>query len=273
MIERKENKIKDFYSDYDDRIVDKRFNSPYPLRRYTTRAIFNSIFKYIGGEDKNILDAGCGDGIAAVVIVQKYPAANITGLDISKPNIKRAREYAERNNINNTQFVLGDAENLPFKDDSFDLVISSQVLEHLPSFDKGLKEIYRVTKKKAIITLPTPLNLCAISLLGGAEYWHLRKRSVIAIPLGFIRLILHIFNDGVDEHYAGKKELPHVWRYPWVIKRNLKEAGFKIIKFEACSLCFPYFNFFLPLTKFLDKFKSKPILRNFGCGTTYILEK
>lgn len=265
--------IKAFYQEYDDRISDKRYNSPYPLRKYITRSIFNAILKYVESNDKKILDAGCGDGIAAVMIAKKYPQAEIVALDISKPNLERAKQRALDNRVNNIFFQQGDAENLPFPDNSFDLVISSQVLEHLPNFRKGLDEIYRVTKKRAIITLPSALNLCSLSLLGGSEYWLLRKRSLIALPIGFFRLIFNIFNQGVNEHYLGKEELPHVWFHPWVIKKELKRAGFKIIKFEACSLCLPYFTFLLPLVKWLDRYKTKPILRNFGCGSIAVIEK
>ena len=52
--------------------------------------------------------------------------------------------------------VVADVSNLPFKESSFDLVLCAQLLEHLPfgKFSKALREIRRVCKKSAIITLP-----------------------------------------------------------------------------------------------------------------------
>jgi len=184
-----QNKIKEFYRDYDDRILDKRYNSPYLLRRYVTRSAYNSILKYVDKEDKTILDAGCGDGIVSVLIARKFPQAKIVALDISVPNLKRAEKLAVENKVNNIKFIKGDAESLPFDENSFDLVISSHVLEHLPDFHKGLREIYRVTKNKVIIILPSPMNLCAFSLLGGSEYWYIRKKSIFAVPLGLLRVV------------------------------------------------------------------------------------
>ena len=111
-----------------------------------------------------------------------------------------------------------------------------------------------------------------MSLLGGAEYWYLRKKSFIALPKGIGRVVWNLFKDGVDEGY-GPNKLPHLRRYPWVVKKELMNAGFKIVHFEANSLCLPYFNFWLPIIKFIDRFKGKPILRNLGPAVLVVVEK
>lgn len=261
---------KKFYQTYHDEIFKKRFDSPYPLRRYVHRTQYQSVIEKIK-EGETVLDAGCGEGILAVLLAEK--GFDVTACDISEPNIESAKKFAGEKGVDKKiNFVVADAENLPFKDDSFDVVISSHVLEHLPNFEKGLSEIKRVMKNRAIVALPTCLNLCSMVQLGGDTFWQLSKRSVFALLLGFLRVAVNIFRKGVNGDYAGRKDLPHLWRYPWVMKRELKKAGFKIVHFEAGSLCLPYFNFFLPLVKFLDKFKAKPVLRNFGYGSLAVLE-
>ncbi len=263
--------VKEFYKNYSDDIFNKRFNSPYKIRRYLHRTQVDSILKHVSPREK-VLDIGCGEGALSILIAKK--GAEVTACDISGPNIENAKRYAQRHGVEKKiKFLIADAENLPLEEGSFDLVISSHVLEHLSNFNKGLLEIKRVTKKRAIIALPTCLNLCALSLLGGAEYWYIRKRTLLALPIGILRFIFNIFKEGVNEGYVGRKELPHLRRYPWVMKRALKKVGFKIICFEANSICLPYFNFLLPLTKFLDKFKDKPLLRNFGYGSIAVVEK
>jgi len=264
------NPIKKFYQTYSDKILDKTLNSPFPLRRYVHLKEYYSILKYVN-PNENVLDIGCGEGVLAILAAEK--GARITACDISEPNITKAKELAKGKGLENINFLLADAENLPFKDNSFDLVISSHVLEHLPDFQKGLREIKRVTKKKAIIALPTCLNLCAICLLGGDNFWKVSKRTPFAWIIGLGRVILSLHKKGVNQGYAGKKELPHLWRYPWIMQRDLQCFGFKKIHFEASSLCLPYFNFLLPLIKFLDKFKDKLVLRNFGYGSIAVIEK
>ncbi len=263
--------IKSFYETYGDRIVEKRLNSPYPLRRHAHRIGYESIAKFVKSGE-TVLDAGCGEGVLAWYLAER--GAKVTAMDISKPNLENAKLFLEKRGVlDRVTLVQGDAEHLPFPDASFDWVISSHVLEHLPDFDKGLSELRRVAKHRAIVALPTCLNLAAASQLGGADFWRLSKRALVALPWGVLRILRHLGGEGVQEGYAGVGELPHIWRYPWIMRRRLEKGGFTITRFEASTLVLPYFNFFLPLVKLLDRVKHLPFLRNFGYGSIAILEK
>ena len=262
--------VKNFYRTYADKICDKRLKSPYPLRNYVHWTNYFSILKHIKPEEK-VLEVGCGEGILSILAAKK--GAKVTAIDISEPNLQAAKKYALNESLNDIEFIEADAENLPFEDNSFDTGIADNVLEHLPSFERGLAEIKRVTKKRAIIALPTCLNPCTWCLLGGDNFWKFSRRTPFAIFVGFLKVIFGIFGEGINEGYGGKKELPHLWRYPWIMKKELKRAGFKIISFEAGSICLPYFSFLLPLIKFLDKFRNKPVLRNSGFGAIIVVDK
>lgn len=263
--------IKNFYETYGDRIIEKRLDSPYPLRRYVHRTQYESIARLVE-PGMRVLDAGCGEGVLSWYLAER--GATVVAMDISRPNLENAKKFLEKKGVaDRVTLVQGDAERLPFPDASFDLAVSSHVLEHLPDFDKGLSEIRRVTKGPAIVALPTCLNLAAASQLGGSDFFYLRKKSFLALPWGILRILLNLGHEGVQEGYAGKGELPHIWRYPWVMRRRLEKGGFRITRFEAATLILPYFNFFLPLVKLLDRFKHWPILRNFGYGSFAYLEK
>ncbi|MBI5849148.1 MAG: class I SAM-dependent methyltransferase [Nitrospirae bacterium] len=189
--------IKDFYVGYSDRILQKRYNSPFLLRRYVHRQIYAGTLQYIE-PGQTVLDAGCGEGILSNLMAQR--GATVTGVDISSPNTEAAKAISRRMLIENyPTFCVADAESLPFPDKSFDVVVSSHVLEHLPDFQRGLREIKRVMRRKAIISLPTCLNPCAWSLLGGDLYWKLTRRSIYGLPVGLWRvlwayMILYKFN-------------------------------------------------------------------------------
>lgn len=98
-----------------------------------------------------ILDIGCGEG----KIWQLFPDLKVTGLDFSQENLKKAKKYVTP--------VLGNAEKLPFKDNSFDMVLATEILEHVINPDRLLTETDRVLKRggNAIITFP---NTAALQL-------------------------------------------------------------------------------------------------------------
>lgn len=269
----KNKDIKNFYSEYADEIIDKRLRSPYRLRQYAHIKQYESILNFVK-PGMRVLDAGCGEGVLSIMVAKK--GAMVTGCDLSKPNIEKSKLYAIENSVgDNAEFLVGDAEKLPFSDNTFDLVVSSHVLEHLPDFDQGLGEIMRVTKKRAIVAIPTILNLCSLVQVGHGWFYLKGPRSFLALPIGFLKMVIaFILNrEGVNESYAGNDEAPHVFRFPSVMKNKIKKLGYKLISYEASSICFPYFEFLLPFIKFLDKYKDKGILRSFGYGTTFVVEK
>mgnify|MGYP001180426168 CR=1 FL=1 len=104
--------------------------------------------------DAKILDIGCGKGYLLYDFLKILPKAEIYGLDISKYAISNGKEEI-RNFLN-----IGNANNLPWKDNFFDLVISINTLHCLHSYDlyKALTEIERVGKKNKYICIESYRN-------------------------------------------------------------------------------------------------------------------
>lgn len=263
--------IKAFYSQYHDKIRDKRSQSPYALRRYVHTTQYEGILHFVQPGMK-VLDAGCGDGVLSVLMANK--GAMVIGCDFSAPNIEAAKRYAAEHHIANVEFLVGDAEHLPFPDNSFDLVVSSHVLEHLPDFDKGLQELLRVTKKRAVVAIPTVLNPCSFVQVGKGWFWLKGPRSFLAFFTGVLKTVWAFIlgREGVNETYGGA-DVPHIFRFPWIMKEKVRRLGFYLVSYQADCLCLPYFESLLPLIKYLDRFKGQKILRNFGYGTAYVVEK
>jgi SAM-dependent methyltransferase len=263
--------IKETYRAQHECAASARAGSAFPLRAYAHRAEYESIANYITAGE-TVLDNGCGDGGLAVLLAQR--GARVTACDISPENIRRVQERARHAGVlANCAAIVADAEALPFPDNSFDWVVSCHVLEHVPDFTKGLAEVRRVTKKRAIIALPTCLNPCAAVILGGDSFWALSRMSPFAWFIGGMRIALNMGGIGVNEGYRGNKRLPHVWRYPWVMRRELRASGLAITSFQASSLCLPYASRLLPLIKKLERYRAKPIIRNFGYGSIAVVEK
>ncbi len=262
--------LKQFYTNYADEINSKRLNSPFKVRRYAHYCQYKSILDQVQ-PGETVLDAGCGEGALSVMLAKK--GAIVTGTDISEPNIVAAKKYAAENDVT-INFLVADIENLPFNNDSFDVVVSSHVLEHIPDFDKGLKEIVRIGKSKTVVAIPTILNLCSLVQVGGGQYYLKGPRSFLAILKGFIFMLVALVTgrEGVDEGYAGNG-VEHIFRFPWILRKKVQHYKFIITYQEASTLCVPFFEFLLPVSKFMDRFKHLVFLRNFGYGTTYVIRK
>ncbi len=111
------------------------------------------------GFQPRILEIGCGAGILCLELARR--AEWVVGIDISHVVLDFANRVKDEVQYKNISFQHGDAENLAFGDKCFDLVICSEVLEHLLSPQKALREMRRVLKKDGTLILTTP---CAVSL-------------------------------------------------------------------------------------------------------------
>lgn len=77
----------------------------------------------------DLLDAGCGPAPMISLLADKYPDKHYTGLDLTPAMI----EQAKKKNIPGAVFVVGDCENFPFPDNSFDAIICSMSFHHYPN--------------------------------------------------------------------------------------------------------------------------------------------
>jgi dolichol-phosphate mannosyltransferase len=131
-------------ADYDERA----FYSRIPIQRYWQRKRFEHITNFLKKANGKILDIGCG---SSMIIQQLAKTKDIVGLDISKSKIK----YLKLKNPN-IKAIVADARKLPFESKSFDHVICSNLIEHLPDSEKVLFEAKRVLKKGGTFIVATP---------------------------------------------------------------------------------------------------------------------
>ncbi len=110
--------------------------------------IWRSILESVFDSKMRILDVGTGTGFLALILAEL--GHEVVGLDISEGMLKVAMRKARKRGLK-VQFKLGDAENLPFKDESFDAIICRHLLWTLPNPKKALAEWVRVAKEKVVV--------------------------------------------------------------------------------------------------------------------------
>ncbi|MEM2874606.1 MAG: class I SAM-dependent methyltransferase [Candidatus Hadarchaeales archaeon] len=113
-------------------------------RRYSGIQVdkYRAIEKWLPEKCGLALDLGCGSGLFFDWLIRR--ARVVVGLDISREMLGLARRRG------NVFLVRGDAENLPFADGVFDLVLSMTVLQNLPSPGRAVREVGRVLKEGGV---------------------------------------------------------------------------------------------------------------------------
>ena len=91
----------------------------------------------------DVLDCGCGTGPMLQLLHEKYPDKHYVGLDLTPEMI----HVAQAKELSNTEFIVGDSENLPFDEDSFDAIICSNSFHHYPNPQNFFDSAYRVLRK------------------------------------------------------------------------------------------------------------------------------
>ncbi|GFF23522.1 putative ubiE/COQ5 methyltransferase [Aspergillus udagawae] len=116
----------------------------------------------------HILDIGCGPGTITVDLARAVPQGHVTGLersDIDPSVLAQAMGYAHQQGVSNVTFTQGDGNALEYADETFDVVLCHQVLQHVPDPVGMLKEMHRVTKAGGGIVAAREADL-------GAAIWY-----------------------------------------------------------------------------------------------------
>jgi methionine biosynthesis protein MetW len=153
-------RVADFYDDFWSGNKERHYQ-PEP-------ALESLIFKYCDA-DTDVLDVGCGSGNSYAPGLAARGSSYV-GVDVAENAVQAAR----REGLDAR--TIDDAASLPFADDSFDLVVCVEVLEHLLSPDGAATEIRRVLRPGGRLVASTP-NLA---------YWRMRANALVGLwnPLG-----------------------------------------------------------------------------------------
>jgi ubiquinone/menaquinone biosynthesis C-methylase UbiE len=114
-----------------------------------------------------VLDAGCGEGFVTQWLQTGLAGAAVSGVDLHEAALDRARAR-----VPEAAFERGDVTALPFADGAFDLVVCTEVLEHLDDPRAALAELRRVAGGRVLVTVPHEPWFSAGNLLRGR---HLRR--------------------------------------------------------------------------------------------------
>ncbi len=115
---------------------------------------FAKLLKTNGFVKGTILDVGCGFASVPIEIAKTFPEAKITGIDLGEPLLDIGRNLISNEGLDEQIVLLkGDAQNLQFENNTFDVVINTFLLHIVENPVLMLNEIERVTKPEGIILI------------------------------------------------------------------------------------------------------------------------
>lgn len=247
--------LKEYYEkkalDFDE--LKLTYENPSSFKRFFYQSRFNEVMRALDPrKGEKILDLGCGIGYYTREIIKK--GSKVTSVEYSEQYLKQAKNL---NKKNNSLFIVASATNLPFKSDSFDKVLFTEVIEHIPEYEKAIKEVRRVLKNEGVAVVTTPFKYSPMNI-----GYYLKR---------FIRK--YGFNEHVHEFTRGELE-------------KLLSKYFSIKNFYMANYVVPYplDSLFLSIKeddhgsmrfiRTLDKlFSRTPLLNKLGWTMIFTVQK
>ncbi len=195
--------------------------------RYSHRLRINRLRDLIQGistglkakEKPRALDAGCGSGVYSILLAEA--GYDVLAINIDEEEIKKSQTWANEKGLSDyIEFRLEDLRNINSPESVFDLIICSEVLEHIDDSPNGARELHRVLAKggKAIISMP---NMA--SLLGCLQLIY-RKSGVRAL---------------MGRPPLDHEQLQHSRFWFGNITKMLEEAGFNV-EYRCSTYMIPF---------------------------------
>lgn len=173
-------------------------------QKITTKIVLEVVSELAGNtKNKLVLDAGCGSGRFTSFFINE--GANVISADTSKNMLKN---LMEKNH--NVKAINANILNLPFKNNSFDLIICSEVLTHLHEYKRPLAEFKRILNSRGVIIIDT--------------------RNIF-YPMNFIRKYI-LPKTEIDKDHRYNPDLTHIFK----IIKTCKEINLKIESFRGIGL-------------------------------------
>ena len=168
----------------------------------TLLAVLHDFFQKANTSDLTLLDIGTSTGIMDNFLANHF--LKVTGIDIDEEAVEFANRSFKKNNL---VFRTADAMNLAFADSSFDVVICTQIYEHVPDAQTLIKEIFRVLKPGGICYFAAGNRLSIMEP-------HYRLPFLSILPRSLAHIYMKITGKGSYYHekhltLAGLKNLVH----------------------------------------------------------------
>jgi SAM-dependent methyltransferase len=161
----------------------QKYESKNPFKQLALDRFYEALLS-MPFEAETVLDAGCGEGFGASRLLDALPGLTIYGIDLSYQALLNAQQVSGEMDT-----LQSDVTRLPFEPDHFDLVLSLEVLEHLPDPAKAIQAYKRVSNRYLLLSVPNEPIFRTLRMLEGNDIlkWgdhpeHIQHWNFITFP-------------------------------------------------------------------------------------------
>ncbi len=233
VMKNKVDKQKELQKKYYDQIEFEEYEKSRKVKRNQMRKLDAQLEISKLSPESSILDVGCGTGIQLRWLLEK--GYRPSGIDLSSGLIEKLRERLNKEGIGDKiELKQSDAEDIQYPDNTFDQVMGTAILHHVPNPGKVVKEMARVVKPGGWVTVAEPNIINPWILINVFRYWKIDKGAL-------------------------KSTVKNVKK--WFKDAGLKDITYKRVVFVPPIPWKPLINLTAKLEPFLEK---TPVLRTMG---------
>lgn len=183
-----------------------KHTSSNPIQKFLIKIFYSSLISLAKPlKSESILDAGCGEGFTMNELSKNEIGKEIEGIERSKDAIALGKKL-----FPNLTFKEGSVYGIPYKDCSFDLVVCTEVLEHVNEPLKVLQEVLRVSRKYVLISVPNEPFFMLGNFLRGKDLLNLGNNPGHINHWTIISFLNFLEKNGLK---IKKVKLP----FPWIL--------------------------------------------------------
>lgn len=134
-------------------------------------ATYTQLIRPYAKDAKTLLEIGCGGGVSTYLLAKSFPWIKCQGSDISQPQIKFAHETYI---LDNLDYSVQNAISFNFDDNSFSIVTSFDLIEHLPNIKKALLEQMRIVEPEGFLIIKCPHHMSPLFTMIDIISWNYR---------------------------------------------------------------------------------------------------